>query len=79
MQLDETARVQIHVGGVYGNKIETLARFVRTYNTLDKAIRQRLFIENAIIWSVFLSLRYINLPMSLVIFNNFHAQDFVTL
>jgi UV DNA damage endonuclease len=46
MQLDETAKVQIHVGGVYGNKIEALARFVRTYNTLDKAIRRRLVIEN---------------------------------
>ncbi len=46
MQLDETAKVQIHVGGVYGNKIEALARFVRTYNTLDKSIRRRLVIEN---------------------------------
>jgi UV DNA damage endonuclease len=46
MQLDETAKVQIHVGGVYGNKIEALIRFVRTYNTLSKAIRRRLVIEN---------------------------------
>jgi len=46
MQLDETAKVQIHVGGVYGNKIEALTRFVRTYNTLNNAIRRRLVIEN---------------------------------
>jgi UV DNA damage endonuclease len=46
MRLDETAKVQIHVGGVYGNKIEALTRFVGTYNTLDNAIRRRLVIEN---------------------------------
>jgi UV DNA damage endonuclease len=46
MQLDETAKVQIHVGGVYGNKIEALARFISTYNTLDNAIKRRLIIEN---------------------------------
>ena len=46
MQLDETAKVQIHVGGVYGNKIEALTRFAATYTTLDNAIRRRLVIEN---------------------------------
>jgi len=46
MRLDETAKVQIHIGGVYGNKIEALTRFAGTYNTLDNAIRRRLVIEN---------------------------------
>lgn len=46
MRLDGTAKVQIHVGGVYGDKIEALTRFVRTYNVLDNAIRRRLVIEN---------------------------------
>ena len=46
MRLGETAKVQIHVGGVYGNKIEALTRFVRTYKALDNTIRQRLVIEN---------------------------------
>lgn len=46
MRLDETAKVQIHIGGVYGNKIEALTRFVRTYNMLDNAIRRRLVVEN---------------------------------
>jgi UV DNA damage endonuclease len=49
MQLDETAKVQIHVGGVYGNKIEALTRFAATYNTLDNAIRRRLVIENDVL------------------------------
>jgi UV DNA damage endonuclease len=46
MQLDETAKVQIHVGGVYGNKIEALTRFAASYNTLDNAIRRRLVIDS---------------------------------
>lgn len=44
MELDETAKVQIHVGGVYGNKIEALTRFASCI--LDNAIRRRLVIEN---------------------------------
>ena len=50
MQLGETAKVQIHIGGVYGNKVEAINRFVRTYNDtsriVDNAIRRRLVIEN---------------------------------
>jgi UV DNA damage endonuclease len=49
MQLDKTAKVQIHVGGVYGNKIEAMDRFAKTYNNLhlvDHSIKKRLVIEN---------------------------------
>ena len=41
MRLDGAAKVQIHVGGVYGNKIEALTRFVRTYDELDNVIRRK--------------------------------------
>jgi UV DNA damage endonuclease len=44
--LDRTAKVQIHVGGVYGNKGESITRFVECYTTLDKRVRRRLVIEN---------------------------------
>jgi UV DNA damage repair endonuclease len=33
MRLDETAKVQIHVGGVYENKPEAIDRFIKTYTT----------------------------------------------
>lgn len=46
MGLDSTAKVQIHVGGVYGNKQEAMKRFVESYNSLDKQIKKRLVIEN---------------------------------
>ena len=50
MSLDGTAKVQIHVGGVYGNKLEAIERFIKTYNnsmqSVDYSIKKRLAIEN---------------------------------
>ncbi len=46
MQLDETAKIQIHVGGVYGNKPQSMKNFVNRYGRLDKEITRRLVIEN---------------------------------
>jgi UV DNA damage endonuclease len=46
MGLDQTAKVQIHVGGVYGNKAESMNRFVENYSGLDPLITSRLVIEN---------------------------------
>jgi UV DNA damage endonuclease len=75
MKLDETAKVQIHIGGVYGNKIESLKRFVTTYNTLNDAIRRRLVIENddrLYHLNDCLELnRQINIP---IVFDSFHHE-----
>lgn len=46
MGLNTTAKIQLHVGGVYGDKEAGFARFARTYENLDPAIRRRLVIEN---------------------------------
>ncbi len=46
MRLDSSAKVQIHVGGVYGDKTAGIDRFVRRYDLLDPVIRSRLVIEN---------------------------------
>jgi UV DNA damage endonuclease len=46
MNLDTSAKIQLHVGGVYGNKEESIWRFVRRYDNLDEAIKRRLVIEN---------------------------------
>ncbi len=46
MNLDAAARIQIHVGGVYGNREEALQRFVTQYERLPDTIRRRLVIEN---------------------------------
>lgn len=75
MRLDETAKVQIHIGGVYGNKTEALTRFVRTYNMLDNAIRRRLVVENDDhLYHVNDCLelnRLINIP---IVFDSFHHE-----
>ncbi len=44
--LDETHKIQIHVGGVYGDKVASLARFAANYRRLPRAVRRRLAIEN---------------------------------
>lgn len=44
--LDQSAKIQIHVGGIYGDKYGSMDRFVKIYEQLDETIRQRLVIEN---------------------------------
>ncbi|PKG32472.1 MAG: UV DNA damage repair endonuclease UvsE [Methanoregula sp.] len=46
MGLDRTAKIQLHIGGVYGDKEASLVRFARTCEQLDPAILRRLVIEN---------------------------------
>jgi len=46
MGLDPSAKVQLHVGGVYGDKPAGIDRFVKQYALLDTAVRDRLVIEN---------------------------------
>ncbi len=46
MGLDASAKVQIHVGGVYGNKTASMERFIERFELLDPPIRKRLVIEN---------------------------------
>ena len=46
LKLDSTAKMQIHVGGVYEDKEKSMERFIGRYKSLDKNIKQRLVIEN---------------------------------
>ena len=46
MKLDTSAKVQIHVGGVYGDKKESTGRFLTRFDRLDGLIVRRLAIEN---------------------------------
>jgi UV DNA damage endonuclease len=46
MRLDSSAKIQIHVGGAYGNKKQSIERFVTRFNELDDKIIRRLVIEN---------------------------------
>jgi UV DNA damage endonuclease len=44
--LDDTAKIQIHVGGVYDSKSDSMSRFIERYELLPEEIRRRLVIEN---------------------------------
>jgi UV DNA damage endonuclease len=46
MSLDSTHKIQIHVGGVYEDKIGSMLRFTRRYLMLPPEVRRRLVIEN---------------------------------
>jgi len=46
MKLDKTAKVQIHVGGVYGDKEKSVKRFISRFEDLKSNIKKRLIIEN---------------------------------
>jgi UV DNA damage endonuclease len=39
-------KINIHVGGAYGNKLETLKKFATNFKKLSKGLRSRLTIEN---------------------------------
>ena len=46
MGLDKSAKLQIHAGGVYGDKPTAISRFISAYGLLPDHIKARLVIEN---------------------------------
>jgi UV DNA damage endonuclease len=46
MNAPQSAKVQIHVGGVYGKKIASTDRWIQNYKKLPESIKARLVIEN---------------------------------
>jgi UV DNA damage endonuclease len=46
MGLDRGAKIQIHIGGVYGDRILAMGRFISRYARIDEAVQCRLVIEN---------------------------------
>ncbi|MEO0124445.1 MAG: UV DNA damage repair endonuclease UvsE [candidate division WOR-3 bacterium] len=46
MGLNKTAKVQIHIGGVYNDKKKSIERFINAYKQLPAMVKNRLVIEN---------------------------------
>jgi UV DNA damage endonuclease len=41
-----SAKIQIHIGGLYGNRFGSLGRFIKQYGNLPPSVQRRLVIEN---------------------------------
>jgi UV DNA damage endonuclease len=46
LNIDDTHKVVIHLGGIYNDKGESLRRFIQIYKCLDRRLKARLVIEN---------------------------------
>ncbi|MBD3274267.1 MAG: UV DNA damage repair endonuclease UvsE [Candidatus Marinimicrobia bacterium] len=46
MELPDDAKIQIHVGGVYGDREASKTRFAENYRRLPETVKKRLVIEN---------------------------------
>jgi UV DNA damage endonuclease len=46
MGLDPSHKIQVHVGGIYGDKNKSMARFVDEYRKLPSPLKRRLVVEN---------------------------------
>ena len=46
MGLDDSSKIQIHVGGVYKNKEKSMKRYIEKYHEISEQIQRRLIIEN---------------------------------
>ncbi|MGQ9552416.1 MAG: UV DNA damage repair endonuclease UvsE [Candidatus Bathycorpusculaceae bacterium] len=46
MELDANAKIQLHVGGVYGDKEKSMTRFIERFEKLEEAVKKRLAVEN---------------------------------
>jgi UV DNA damage endonuclease len=44
--LDTSAKMQIHVGGAYGNRDKSITRFIDRFVLIDEGIKRRLVVEN---------------------------------
>ncbi len=75
MGLDSTAKVQIHIGGAYGDRKKSLSRFADNYQALPRVVRDRLAIENDDrIYSIDDCMAVHDMTGIPVIFDSFHHE-----
>ena len=75
LNCDNTSKLVLHIGGVYSDKKSAIERFIKNFDNLDIAIKNRLIIENDdksynIEELLYISSR-INIP---VVFDNLHHE-----
>lgn len=75
MELDSTAKLQIHVGGLYGDRDLAINRFAAVHATLPEAVKVRLVVENDDrLFSLRDCLRLHELTGVPILFDNFHHE-----
>jgi UV DNA damage repair endonuclease len=75
-------RYRYNVGEVYGNKVQAIDRFIKTYNNspqlADDSIKNRLVIKNDDHLYSLKDCLYINQCTSIpIVFDNFHYESFI--
>ncbi len=75
MQLDSTAKLQIHGGGVYGDKPAAMQRFIEVYALLPSTIKARLVVENDDRLYSLQDCLYLHRETGIpILFDNFHHE-----
>lgn len=46
LEIGDSHKIVIHLGGIYDDKSQSLSRFIQTYQTLDARVKARLVVEN---------------------------------
>ncbi len=75
MELDGTAKLQIHVGGLYGDRELAISRFAAVHATLPAAVKARVVVENDDrLFPLRDCLRLHELTGVPILFDNFHHE-----
>ncbi|GAA4346311.1 UV DNA damage repair endonuclease UvsE [Hymenobacter saemangeumensis] len=75
MELDATAKLQIHVGGLYGDRDLAISRFAAVHKQLPEAVKARVVVENDDrLFSLRDCLRLHELTGVPILFDNFHHE-----
>lgn len=73
--IDESNKIILHIGGVYGVKDDAIQRFIDNYSKLDSSIKRRMVIENDDKNYTIEDVLYVSIKLDIpVVFDNLHHE-----